>query len=181
MKVARADKGFWVRSPLSSWNGQCSCRCSKPQASMQTSHHLVSPFLLWSRRAESLSCSTRQLKQHSPYSNHQRRCHRHSKDRRWNGSYLMKIRVGWSSMLPTTYRWSSMVQGLPCGSEGPWTSLQDYGWSSLLLVLYPSRNQQDVSRLEEEFLVDKNEEGNCEVCVGMWHVSKGQGRPFETS
>jgi hypothetical protein len=28
-------------------------------------------------------------------------------------------------------------------------------------------NQQDVSRLEEEFLVDHNEEENYEVCVRM--------------
>jgi hypothetical protein len=28
-------------------------------------------------------------------------------------------------------------------------------------------NQQDVSRLKEELLVDKNEERNCKICVGV--------------
>jgi hypothetical protein len=31
------------------------------------------------------------------------------------------------------------------------------------MVFYPSRNQQDVSRFEEEFLVDKNEARNSKV------------------
>jgi hypothetical protein len=35
------------------------------------------------------------------------------------------------------------------------------------LVFYSSGNQQDVSRFEEEFLVDKNEARNSKVCVRM--------------
>jgi hypothetical protein len=170
MKMARTNQELWVGSLLSSQKGKCGYRRSKSQAPMQPSHNPTSHFLLWSRRAKCLSCSTWHIEQYSPHSNHQGRCHRCSKDGCCNGSYPPKIRVGWSSMLPTGCRWSSMVQGPPCSSEGPWTSSQDYGWGSLLLVLYPSRNQQDISRLEEEFLVDKNEEGNCEVCVGMWHM-----------
>jgi hypothetical protein len=33
------------------------------------------------------------------------------------------------------------------------------------MVFYPSGNQQDVSRSEEEFLVDKNEARDNKVCV----------------
>jgi hypothetical protein len=33
------------------------------------------------------------------------------------------------------------------------------------MVFYPSRNQEDVSRFEEEALVDKNEARNRKVCV----------------
>jgi hypothetical protein len=35
------------------------------------------------------------------------------------------------------------------------------------MVFYSFRNQQDVSRSEEEFLVDKNEARNSKVCVGV--------------
>jgi hypothetical protein len=35
----------------------------------------------------------------------------------------------------------------------------------MLEILYLPMNQQDVSRLEEEFLVDENEEGNRKICV----------------
>jgi hypothetical protein len=35
----------------------------------------------------------------------------------------------------------------------------------LLQILHPPQNQQNVSRLEEEFLVDENEEGNRKICV----------------
>jgi hypothetical protein len=73
--MARTDQGLWVGSPLPSWKGKCGCRRSKLQASMQPPHNQVSPFLLWSQRTKSPSCSTWQIEQHSPYSNHQRRCH----------------------------------------------------------------------------------------------------------
>jgi hypothetical protein len=43
------------------------------------------------------------------------------------------------------------------------------------MVFYPSGNQQDVSRFEEKFLLDKDE-----VCVRMRHLSTSQGRSFET-
>jgi hypothetical protein len=33
------------------------------------------------------------------------------------------------------------------------------------MVFYSSGNQQDVSRFEEEFLVDKNEVRNSKVCA----------------
>jgi hypothetical protein len=33
------------------------------------------------------------------------------------------------------------------------------------MVFYPSGNQQDVSKFEEELLVDMNEAGDCKVCV----------------
>jgi hypothetical protein len=181
MKMARTDQGLWVGSPLSSWKGKCGCKCSKPQAPMQPPHNPTSNFLLWSRRAESLSCSTWKIEQHSSHSNYQGRWHHRSKNRHWNGSYLSKTRVGWSLMLSTRCWWSSMVQGPPSGSKGLQASPQDHGWGSLLQVFYPSRNQQDVSRLEEEFLVDKNEERNYEVCVRMWHRSKSQSWSFETS
>jgi hypothetical protein len=74
-------------------------------------------------------------------------------------------------MLPKRCRWSSMVQGPSRGSEGLWASPQDHGWAPLLTVLYPSGNQQDVSRFEEEFLVGKDEEREiakyvpeCDTC-----------------
>jgi hypothetical protein len=35
------------------------------------------------------------------------------------------------------------------------------------MVFYPSGNQQDVSRFKEEFLLDKNEVRDSEVCVRM--------------
>jgi hypothetical protein len=35
----------------------------------------------------------------------------------------------------------------------------------LLMIFYPSGNQQDVSGFEEEFLVDKNEARISKVCV----------------
>jgi hypothetical protein len=147
---------------------------------MQPSLHLVSPFLLWPRRAESPSGSTWQPKQHSPYSNHQRRCHRCLVDGRWNGAHLMKVGVGWSTVFPIRLWRSSMVQGSPCGPKELWASSQDHGWCSLLQILYPPRNQQDVSR-PEELLVDENEEANCKICVGVQHVSKGQGQSFKAS
>jgi hypothetical protein len=33
------------------------------------------------------------------------------------------------------------------------------------VVFYPSGNKQDVSRFEEDFLVDKNEVRDSKVCV----------------
>jgi hypothetical protein len=95
--MARTYQGLWVRSPLS-WKGKSNCRRSKSQASMQPSHNPTSHFLLWSRRAESLSCSTWQIEQHSSHFNYQGRCHRRSKNRYWNGTYPSKTSVGWSSM-----------------------------------------------------------------------------------
>jgi hypothetical protein len=149
---------------------------------MQPSLHPVSPFLLWPRRAESLSGSTGQSNKHSPYSSHhQRRCHRRSKDGRWNGAHPMKVGVGWSIVFPTRLRGSSMVQWSSCGPKELWASPQDHGWGSLPQILHPPQNQQNVSRLEEEFLVDENEEGNCKICVRVWHMSKGQDRSFEAS
>jgi hypothetical protein len=35
------------------------------------------------------------------------------------------------------------------------------------MVFYPSGNQQDISRFEENFLVDKNETRDGKVCVQM--------------
>jgi hypothetical protein len=35
------------------------------------------------------------------------------------------------------------------------------------MVFYSSWNQQDVSRFDKEFLVDKNEARNSKVCVRM--------------
>jgi hypothetical protein len=35
------------------------------------------------------------------------------------------------------------------------------------MVFHPSENQQDVSRFEEEFLVDEDEVRDNEVCVRM--------------
>jgi hypothetical protein len=58
-----------------------------------------------------------------------------------------------------------MIQGPSHGSEGLQASLQHHGRVSQLMVFYSSRNQQDVSRFKEEFLVDKNEARNSEVCV----------------
>jgi hypothetical protein len=147
---------------------------------MQPPHNPISPFLLWPRRTESLSCSTWQIEQHSPYSNYQRRCHHSLKNGHWNGSSPPKTRVGRSSLLLTRYQWSFMVQGSPCGSEGLWASLQDHGWGLSLMVFHPSENQQDVSRFEEEFLVDEDEVRDNEVCVRMWHLLQSQGRSFET-
>jgi hypothetical protein len=65
-------------------------------------------------------------------------------------------------------------------SEGLWASSQDHGWGTLLTVFYSFGNQQDVSRFEEEFLVDKNEVRDSKVCVWVWHLSEGQSWPFET-
>jgi hypothetical protein len=178
--MARVHQGLWIGSPLSSWQSQCCGRHPKPQASMQPSHSPASLFLWWFRRTESPSCSTWQTEQHSSYSNHHRRCYCCPKNRCWNGSSPPKTRVGRSSMLSTRCRWSSMVQGLSRGSEGFWDSPQDHGQGPLLLIFYPSGNQQDVSRFEEEFLVDKNEARDSKVCVRMWHLSMSQGRSFET-
>jgi hypothetical protein len=58
-----------------------------------------------------------------------------------------------------------VVQGSPCGPKELRASPQDDGRGSLLEILYPPQNQQNVSRLEEEFLVDENEEVNCKICV----------------
>jgi hypothetical protein len=140
----------------------------------------VSLFMLWSWRAKSPNCSTWQIEQHSSHSNYQRRHHCRSEDRRWNGSSLPKNGVGRSSMLPIRCRWSSMVQGPSRGSEGLWASLQDHGRGPLLTVFYSSGNQQDVSRFEEEFLVDKNEARNSKVCGRVWHLTENQSRLFET-
>jgi hypothetical protein len=35
------------------------------------------------------------------------------------------------------------------------------------MVFYPSENEHDVSRFEEEFLVDENEARDSEVCIRM--------------
>jgi hypothetical protein len=148
---------------------------------MQPSHHLTSHFLLWSRRAESLSCYTWQIEQYNSHSIYQGRHHRRSKNGCWNESYPPKIKVGWSLMLPTRCQWSSMVQGLTCDSERFWALLQDHGWGSLLLIFHPTGNKQDVSRLKEELLADTNEVKDCEVCGRMWYLSKSEGRSFETS
>jgi hypothetical protein len=48
------------------------------------------------------------------------------------------------------------------------------------MVFYPSGNQQDISRFEENFLVDKNETRDGKVCVQMRHPLMSQGRSFET-
>jgi hypothetical protein len=48
------------------------------------------------------------------------------------------------------------------------------------MIFYPSGNQQDASRSEEEFLVDKNEARDSKVCVQVWHLSNSQGRSFKT-
>jgi hypothetical protein len=178
--MAGTNQGLWVGSQLSSGQGQCGRRCPKPQTSMQPSHGSVSPFLLWSQRTKSLSCSIWQTEQHSSHSNHQRIRHCHPKNGRWNGSSPLKIGVGRSSMLPTRYRWSSMVQGSSHGSEGLWASPQDHGQGSLLAVFYSSGDQQDVSRFEEKNLVDKNEARDSKVCVWVWHLSKSQSQSFET-
>jgi hypothetical protein len=58
-----------------------------------------------------------------------------------------------------------VVQGLSCGPKELRASPQDHGWGSLLEILYPLRNQQDVPRFEEEFRVDKDEERDCKICV----------------
>jgi hypothetical protein len=58
-----------------------------------------------------------------------------------------------------------VVQGSPCGPKELQASPQGHGWGSLLEILYPPQNKQNVSRLEEEFLVDENEEGNYKICV----------------
>jgi hypothetical protein len=121
-KMARTNQGLWVVSPLSSWEGKCGCRCSKPQELMQPSHDSTSHFLLWSGRAESPSCSTWQIEQHSSHSNHQGRCHRCSENEHWNGSYPSKTKVGWSIVFPARCWWSSMVPVLPCGSKWLWAS-----------------------------------------------------------
>jgi hypothetical protein len=84
-------------------------------------------------------------------------------------------------MFPTRLRGSSMVQGLPCGPKELRASPEDHGWGSLLEILYPPRYQQNVSRLDEEFLVDENEEGNHKICVRVGPVLKGQGGSFEAS
>jgi hypothetical protein len=73
-----------------------------------------------------------------------------------------------------------MAQGSLCGSKRFWASPQDYGWGSLLSVFYSSENKQDVSRLEEEFLVDENEARDSELCGWKWHISKNQGGLLET-
>jgi hypothetical protein len=180
MKVARTNQRLWVESPLSSWKGECGGRRPKPQTLMQPSHSPALLFLLWFWRTKSVSCSTWQIEQHSSYSNLQRRRHHRLKNGRWNGPSSPKIKVGRSSMLPTRCWWSSMVQGPSRGSKGFWALPQDHGWGLLLMVFYPSGNQQDVSRFEEEFLVDKDEARDSNVCVPMRHLSTSQDRSFET-
>jgi hypothetical protein len=178
--MVRANQGLWVGSSLPSREGQYSCGCSKPQASMQPSFRLVSPFLLWPWRAESPSGSTWQSKQHSPYSIHQRRCHRRLEDGHWDGAHPTKVRVTWSTVFLKRPRGNYVVQGSSYGPKDLRASPQDHGWGSLLEILYPPRNQQDVPRFDE-LLVDKDEERDCMICVRVWHVSKGQGRSFEAS
>jgi hypothetical protein len=46
---------------------------------MQPSHHPTTHFLLWSRKVESPSCSTWQIKQHISHSNYQERRHHRSR------------------------------------------------------------------------------------------------------
>jgi hypothetical protein len=53
-------------------------------------------------------------------------------------------------MLPTRYRWSSMVQVPSHGSEGLSNLTQDHGRGLLLTIFYSSGDQQDVSRFEEK-------------------------------
>jgi hypothetical protein len=90
----RTDQGLWVASPLPSWKGKCGYRRSKLQASMQPPHNPVSPFLLWSQRTKSPSCSTWQIEQHSPYSNHQRRCHSCTKTDVGMGHLCWRLELG---------------------------------------------------------------------------------------
>jgi hypothetical protein len=55
-------------------------------------------------------------------------------------------------------------------------------WMRLIAQDTPSTPEPpNVSRLEEEFLVDENEEENHEICVRVQHVSKGHDRSFEAS
>jgi hypothetical protein len=48
------------------------------------------------------------------------------------------------------------------------------------MVFYSFENQQDVSRFEEEFMVDKNKARDSKVCVRMQHLSMSEGRQFES-
>jgi hypothetical protein len=178
--MARTNQRLWVGSSLSSGQGKCGRRRPKPQTSMQPSHGLVSPYMLWFWRTKSPNCSAWYIEQHSSHSSYQRRCHCRPKNRRKNVSSPSKIRIGRSSMLPTICQWSSMIQGSSCSSKGLSASSQDHGWGSLLTVFYPSGNQQDVSRFEEEFLVDKNEARDSKICVRVWHMSESQGWSCET-
>jgi hypothetical protein len=84
-------------------------------------------------------------------------------------------------MFPRRCRWSPMVQESLSGPKRFWALPQDRGRGSLLSVFYPFGNQQNVSKLEEEFLVDENEVRDSEVRGWMWHMSKSQGQSFETS
>jgi hypothetical protein len=136
--------------------------------------------MLWFQKTKSLNCSAWQIEQRSSHSNYQRRCHCRLKNGCWNGSSPPKIGIGRSSMLLTRCRGSSMVQELSCGSDGLWAPLQDHGRGPLVTIFYSSGNQQDVSRFEEEFLVDKNEVRDSKVCARVWHLSEGQSGSFET-
>jgi hypothetical protein len=173
-KMTRTNQRLSVGSLLSSWQDKCGCRRPKPQTSMQPSHGLVSPFMLWFRRTKSLNCSTWQIEQYSSHSNYQRRRHYRPKNGRWNGSSPPKIGIGRSSMILTRCWWSSIIQGPSHGSKGLWASSQDHGRGPLLTVFYSSGNQQDVLRFEEEFLVDKNKARNSKVHVWVWHMLKSQ-------
>jgi hypothetical protein len=73
-----------------------------------------------------------------------------------------------------------MVQGPSCSSEGLRASPQDHGRGPLLAIFYSFRSQQDVSRFEEIFLVDKNEARDSKVYVRMQHLSMSQGQSFKT-
>jgi hypothetical protein len=178
--MARTDQRLGVGSSLLFWQGKCGCRHPKPQTSMQPSHSPVSLFMLWFQKTKSLNCSVWQIEQRSSHSNYQRRCHCRPKNGCWNGSSPPKIEIGRSSMLLTRCRGSSMVQELSCGSDGLWAPSQDHGRGPLVTVFYSFRNQQDVSRFEEEFLVDKNEVRDSKVCARVWHLSEGQSGSFET-
>jgi hypothetical protein len=102
-------------------------------------------------------------------------------DGRQNGAHPTKVGVGWSTVFLTRLRGSYVVQGSPCGPKELRASPQDHGWGSLLQIRHPPWNQQNVSRLEEKFLVDENEERNHKISVRVWQVSKGQGRSSEAS
>jgi hypothetical protein len=171
-KVVRVDQGLWARKSLSPGKGKCHCIQTKLQSSLQSSHGSTPHILLWSRRAKSSSYSTCYVDQHSPHSNYQGRFHCHSENGCSNGSHSDKIGATWSEVFLRTCWWSPMVQGSSCGPKRFWALLQDHGWSSLVLVFQPSENKQDVSRFEEEFLVDETEATDSKICGSIWHLSK---------
>jgi hypothetical protein len=67
-----------------------------------------------------------------------------------------------------------MVQGSSRDSKGLGASSQDHGRSPLLTIFYSSRNKQDVSRFEEEFLVDKNEAREQSMCPSVTLVRESK-------